>query len=183
MILEGTHKDNVFDKNPGVEFFDISRELILKYGREKASKVFWSLYFIYHPESKIFNMGMNDKIRNVGKDYLNVEEEEARSIIIPYGKNFIQEFVNDPVAKLFSLVKKKLDEYFDVIAFLDFNINIDEKGIKQIDSLKDLSGYQKAVEDYEAAKKKYVEKRETGKLYGNTIESVRELRYRLGKKR
>lgn len=182
MILEGSTDDNVFDKNPGIEFLEISEELIRTYGRSKASKIFWSLYLIYHPESKIFNSKIDDKIESIGKTYLKLKEEEYQKIFALHAKKFIQEFVNDPIAKMLALVKIKLDEYFNEVAFLDFSVKIDDKSnIKQLNSIKDLSGYQDALDKYEANLKKYIEKKDTGTLYGNITESIRELRYRIKK--
>jgi hypothetical protein len=183
MVLEGSTDDNVFEKNPGIEFLKISEDLIRIYGKNKASKVFWSLYMVYHPESKIFNSKIDDKIEGIGKNYLKLSEEEYQKIFALHGKNFIQEFVNDPIAKMLTLVKIKLDEYFNEVAFLDFRVDIADANVKQLNNIKDLSGYQDALDKYEMNLKKYIEKKDTGTLYGNITESLRELRYRIGRKK
>lgn len=183
MILNGKIEQDIFEFNNGLDLFNISIKLIDEYGRKKASNYLWSLYLVYHPESPLYNMKLRDKKENVMKTYLK-EKGSYDELLGIYVTDFIKEIVNDPVAQMLALIRIKFDEYFEAVAYLNFDVTIKEdvKLLNQVNDLQDLKGYESMIEEYDKAYKKYVEKKDEGKLYKNIKESFREKRLREGKK-
>jgi len=183
MKLYGTFGETVFKDNPGIELLDISQNLIQSYGEKRASKYFWALYLVYHPESSIFDLATDQKKDKVMAQYLVNEKKSYDQLLGPYIRQFIEEYVNDPIAKMLSLIKIKFDEYAKEVFYLDFRVEIseDKNLLKQANDLQDLQKYDKEIEKFENILKKYDKRKDTGILYKGVKESIRERRMRLGR--
>ncbi len=59
-----------FELNKDLRYVPEFSDLISAYGEEKAGRYMWAIYLIYHPDSELFDMSPDDKVKTVQEGYL-----------------------------------------------------------------------------------------------------------------
>lgn len=69
-MIKGDPDGHFFEDNREFRFITECRRLIEDYGEIQAGKYMWAIWIVYHPDSAIFDMSIEDKVEWVKLEYL-----------------------------------------------------------------------------------------------------------------
>ena len=142
------------------------KKLIKEEGQEKASELIWCYTLIFHPDSALGTLDVDDKVKIVQKDYLD------DGFTVEAYKDYIE------VYKRICLTKKekilvnwelKFDERNAFMASIPYN----EETFELLDKM--MSATEKLWKQYMTCLKDVAKEKEEGQTRGGAVESLAEL--------
>lgn len=70
LIKGDPDRDDFFEVNREMRYVDGVMELVADYGVERAGRMMWAVWMVYHPASAIYDMRLEDKCDKVAHNYL-----------------------------------------------------------------------------------------------------------------
>lgn len=127
-FVTGDPNNDFFSQNPELGYISEFKALIDKYGKNKASKIMWSLYMIEDPKSRIFRMPRKDKILEVKTNYYPEFDDKAFSALgQTYGK-----YCMEKEEYLYSIQIEKFDQLTEFLRTLSLSESDDSDLSKYI---------------------------------------------------
>ncbi len=167
--MRALHENNYWDINPELVILDEFNKFYTKdksKGKEDSSRILWSIYYAYSPDSKFFNYP--NKLDVLARDFLKDPKFKWESI-----KDIIGAFRN----LVLTDVERSLVNWNEIMVLRDNSLKdlykeaIEAKDTDELVKIdKMLSNTPKMFEDYKKIKRDYEEEKTTKK--GKSIKSL-----------
>ena len=165
-LVTGNPNEDFFEQNPLLRNIYEFKELIKNY--PDNSRIAWSIYFLedINEKNPYYRMDRETRIKNIKKDYYDLDVEEHKSLIDAYGRLCL--------SKEEAMFKIQLDALDRLTAHLkELDVGDDKDHNKMVRVLEKLP---KIWDGLEKVKKKMIDAKSKSSLRGGASQSAREKR-------
>lgn len=127
----GNPKLDFFEQNPTLINLTVFKDLVSKEGAAKASMILWAIYMVDDIESPMYRMPMEEKRKEVAKNYLNDPKFNWDSIT-----HISDAYVTYAMPKTKAIYKRWMDKLDEMTAYMN-KLNFDEHDDKLLKIFKE----------------------------------------------
>lgn len=144
MINGDPKKGNFFEQNKEHDIVTEFTTLVRKYGKDTASDILWSIWYVYHPSSSIFDMDINDKQQWVKDNFYK-------------GINWTENIVVEAIKTFPKVAMTPQARHYHFINMIYEQAKIDSLDLEPSKRLALLKTLNSAAKEVEIARKSYEE--------------------------
>lgn len=168
-FVTGNPEHDFFEQNVELKTISTFSNLLKDYSKSEASRIMWSIYLMEDPNSKLYRIPKEDRLREIKSSYY--PEFDTKVF-----KEHIALYTRYNLSKEESLFKIQIDKLEEVTAYLKELEVEDDSDLKKILDINSKLG--KMWENIEKAKKRMLESQEKTIIRAGAKESAREKRKR-----
>ncbi len=168
--IQGNPDLDFLDQNPEFRYLTPFKNMLLSYGPEESSRIFWAVYLMEHPNSSLYRIPREDRKQEIEDNYLEGEFPWEEDEI----KDFSGEFMKLSLSKtqlLYKIWADKLDELSSYLAGLSF-----DKKTEAAEAFRIMEKMDKIWKAYFQAEQLVSDEDQKGELRGGGARSFRETR-------
>ena len=119
--IQGNPELDFIEQNQEFRYLTPFKNILETYGNEKASRIFWTIYLMEHPNSSLYRIPREDRQKEIEDNYLQDSFPWEDEVIIEFAKSFMRLSLSK-TQLLYKIWADKLDDLSSYLDGLDFKV-------------------------------------------------------------